>query len=307
LPTNWRLASRRKVLAQRAAILQAIREFFVQRAYLEVETPQRIPAPAPEAHIDAIPADGWFLHTSPELCMKRLLAAGYPLIFQISHCWREGERGGKHLPEFTLLEWYRADSDYRDLMSDCEALVQHVALTMGQGDHLAYQGKEIDLCTPWTRLSVREAFLRYAPISISEAIRRDLFDEVVVRDIEPHLGTPQPTFLYDYPAERGALARLRCDDPSLAERVELYIVGLELANGFSELIDAEEQRARFVREEAYRRSLGRRSYPLPDKFLAELPDMPPSAGIALGVDRLVMLFLDVASIDEVVAFTPEEL
>ncbi|MBC7232684.1 MAG: EF-P lysine aminoacylase GenX [Chloroflexi bacterium] len=304
---NWRLASRKKALVVRAAILQALREFFIERGYLEVETPQRIPAPAPEAHIDAIPADGWFLHTSPELCMKRLLAAGYERIFQICHCWREGERGSRHIPEFTLLEWYCAGSDYHDLMGECEALIQSVARQLGKGEILSYQGKEIALTSPWPRLSVEEAFSRYARFSMSQALEKDLFDEVMVQDIEPHLGVVMPTFLYDYPAARGALARLRPDKPSVAERFELYIAGLELANGFSELTDAAEQRARFLREEAHRRALGKRPYPLPEKFLTELEEMPPAAGIALGVDRLVMLFVDAATIDEVVAFTPEEL
>ncbi|MGQ9492760.1 MAG: EF-P lysine aminoacylase EpmA [Anaerolineae bacterium] len=291
----------------RAAVLQAIREFFIHHGYLEVETPQRIPAPAPESHIDAIPADGWFLQTSPELCMKRLLAAGYPRIFQICHCWREGERGSYHIPEFTLLEWYCVGCDYQGLMSECEALIQSVSDKVGLGDRLVYQGKEIALTSPWPRISVEEAFSRYAPLSMAQALESDLFDEIMVRDIEPHLGIVQPAFLYDYPAIRGALARLRADKPSLAERFELYIAGLELANGFSELTDATEQRARFLREEAYRRSLGKRPYPMPEKFLAELEEMPASAGIALGIDRLVLLFADVASIDEVVAFTPEEL
>jgi lysyl-tRNA synthetase class 2 len=304
---NWRLASRKKALVVRAAILQALREFFIERGYLEVETPQRIPAPAPEAHIDAIPADGWFLHTSPELCMKRLLAAGYERIFQICHCWREGERGSRHIPEFTLLEWYCAGSDYHDLMGECEALIQSVARQLGFGETLSYQGKEIALTSPWPRLSVEEAFSRYARLSMSQALEKDLFDEAMVQDIEPHLGVVTPTFLYDYPAARGALARLRPDKPSVAERFELYIAGLELANGFSELTDAAEQRARFLREEVHRRALGKRPYPLPEKFLTELEEMPPAAGIALGVDRLVMLFVDAATIDEVVAFTPEEL
>lgn len=304
---NWRLASRKKALVMRAAVLQAIREFFIHHGYLEVETPQRIPAPAPESHIDAIPADGWFLQTSPELCMKRLLAAGYPRIFQICHCWREGERGSRHIPEFTLLEWYCVGCDYQGLMSECEALIQSVSDKVGFGDRLVYQGKEIALTSPWPRISVEEAFSRYAPLSMAQALESDLFDEIMVRDIEPHLGIVQPAFLYDYPAIRGALARLRADKPSLAERFELYIAGLELANGFSELTDATEQRARFLREEAYRRSLGKRPYPMPEKFLAELEEMPASAGIALGIDRLVLLFADVASIDEVVAFTPEEL
>jgi lysyl-tRNA synthetase class 2 len=304
---NWRLASRKSALATRVAILQAIRGFFADQDYLEVETPHRIPAPAPESHIEAIPSDGWFLHTSPELCMKRLLAAGYPRIFQICRCWREGERGRLHLPEFTILEWYCAGSDYHRLMEDCEALVQHVAHRLDRGDAMAYQGGEINLSSPWPRLTVREAFSRYAQVSMEEALERGEFDEAMVQEIEPQLPLGKPVFLYDYPSERSSLARLREDDPSLAERMELYIGGLELANGFSELTDAVEQRARFLREEGHRRSLGRRPYYLPAKFLEELPDMPPSAGIALGVDRLVMLFADAATIDDVIAFAPGEL
>ena len=307
MPTNWRLASRQKALSMRAAIIQGVRRFFIDRDYLEVDTPQRIPAPAPESYIDAIPADGWFMHTSPELCMKRLLAAGYPRIFQICHCWRQEERGRRHLPEFTLLEWYRAGTDYHGLMDECEALIQSVARGISHGDRLAYQGQDIDLASPWPKISVEEAFLRYAGISAATALDRGLFDEIMVKDIEPHLGVDKPNFIYDYPAERGALARLRADNPCLAERFELYIDKLELANGFSELTDPEEQKARFSEEETYRRSAGKRPYPLPERFLAELGNMPPSAGIAFGVDRLVMLFADADSIDEVVAFTPEEL
>jgi lysyl-tRNA synthetase class 2 len=307
LTVNWALARRRPAVEARAKIVQSIRQFFTAHRYLEVETPQRIPAPAPEAHIDAIPADGWFLHTSPELCMKRMLAAGYPRLFQISRCWRKGERGRLHLDEFTLLEWYRTRSDYRHLMEECEALIPYVATAVGLGERITYRGQAIDFSRPWERIAVGEAFHRYASLSMAEALQSDRFDETMVQEIEPHLGVGKPTFLYDYPAERAALARLREDDRSVAERFELYIGGLELANAFSELVDAREQRDRFVREEAYRRSQGRTPYPTPDKFLDELRHMPPSAGIALGVDRLVMLLLDAASIDEVVAFTPEEL
>jgi lysyl-tRNA synthetase class 2 len=307
LPKNWRLASRHTALELRTAIVAAVRSFFVEHDYLEVETPQRIPAPAPELHIDAVPADGWFLQTSPELCMKRLLAAGYPRIFQICHCWRNGERGRLHVPEFTILEWYRAGGDYFSLMDESEAMVQSVACRIGLGNRLTYQGKGIELGSPWRRLSVREAFAQYAQMTVSDALGKDLFDEIMVQDIEPHLGCPRPTFLYDYPAALGALARLHADDPSVAERCELYIAGLELANGFSELTDAEEQRNRFDHEEAYRRAQGKRPYPTADRFLDELQDMPPSAGIALGMDRLVMLFHDAATIDDVLAFPPEEL
>jgi lysyl-tRNA synthetase class 2 len=304
---NWPLAGRKENLKQRARLLQGIKRFFIGKGYLEVETPHRIPTPAPESHIDAVPSDTWFLHASPEICMKRMMAAGYEKIFQICRCWREKERGSQHLPEFTLLEWYRAGADYQSLMDECEDLIGFVAQAVGAWPTIHFRGYEIGLFSPWERISVKEAFQKYTHVSMTEALNRDLFDEVMVQEIEPKLGMRKPTFLYDYPAERGALARLKKADPGVAERFEFYMGGLELANGFSELIDSKEQRKRFHVENENRQSLGKRIYSVPDKFLAELDNMPPSAGIALGVDRLVMVFLDAKTIDEVVAFTPEEL
>jgi lysyl-tRNA synthetase class 2 len=304
---NWPLARRKKALQQRARILQGIRQFFIEKGYLEVETPHRIPTPAPESHIEAIPSDTWFLHTSPELCMKRLMAAGYDKIFQICRCWRERERGSRHLPEFTLLEWYKSGGDYRLLMEECEELIRSVLSAVGLGQKIIFRGHDIDLSNPWERISVKEAFHCYARTSVPEALKKNLFDEIMVQDIEPNLGVEKPTVIYDYPAERGALARLKQEDSTVAERFELYIGGLELANGFSELVDSKEQRKRFHAENKNRQSLGKGIYSMPDKFLAELDDMPPSAGVALGVDRLAMVFLDSETIDEVVAFTPEEL
>jgi lysyl-tRNA synthetase class 2 len=307
LPLNWRLASRHKALWTRARVLQAVRSFCQQRDYLEIETPLRIPAPAPEFHIEAVPSADWFLHTSPELCMKRLLAAGYPRIFQICRCWREGERGRLHVPEFTMLEWYESGSDYRSLMQDCEDLLRHVALTIGLSDRLTYQDRLVDLSGHWLRLSVREAFDRFADSSLREAVDGGQFEQIWVEQVESRLPAVRPVFVFDYPAEMGSLAKLSPEDPSVAERVELYVAGMELANGFTELVDAEEQRARFEREEAFRRSAGRRPYPTPERFLQELTNAPPSAGMALGIDRLVMLMTDAAAIDDVLAFTPEEL
>jgi elongation factor P--(R)-beta-lysine ligase len=304
---NWPLARRKENLQQRACLLRQIREFFVGKGYVEVETPHRIPTPAPESHVDAIPSGPWFLHTSPELCMKRMVAAGYEKIFQICRCWREKERGSLHLPEFTLLEWYRAGGGYRSLMEECEGLIQSVAKSIGLGQKIVFRGREIDLSEPWERISVKEAFYGYTQASVAEALERNLFDEIMVRDIEPRLGLEKPTFIYDYPAQRGALARLKPQDQTVAERFELYIGGLELANGFSELVDAKEQRRRFHAENESRQSLGKCIYPMPDRFLVELDEMPPAAGIALGVDRLAMVFLNAEKIDEVVAFTPEEL
>jgi lysyl-tRNA synthetase class 2 len=307
MPINRPLAGRRTTLLARAHIIQQIRKFFITGGYLEVETPLRIPAPAPESHIDAVPADGWFLQTSPELCMKRLLAAGFDRVFQICRCWRSGERGSFHLPEFTMLEWYRSETDYLGLMDNCEELVRSVVSGLGLDGRIAYRGRTLDINGAWERISVREAYHRFGGISMEQAMAEDLFDEVMVDAIEPMLGLDRPAFIYDYPAERGALARLKKDDPSVAERFELYIGGVEIANAFSELIDAEEQRARFVQEASYRASAGKVPYPSPEKFLAELPRMPASAGIALGVDRLVMVLLGKEAIDDVVAFTPEEL
>ncbi|MFO7462195.1 MAG: EF-P lysine aminoacylase EpmA [Desulfatiglandales bacterium] len=302
-----RLAAKESSLRLRSRILQGIRSFFTQEGYLEVETPLLIPAPAPELHIDAVQAGDLFLHTSPELCMKRLLASGYEKIFQICRCFREGERGANHLPEFTILEWYRAGADYRSLMSECEEMLLSLSMTMGSGERLSYRNRDIDLRRPWPRLTVKDAFLQYANMPLEVALATGDFDEIMVTRIEPHLGTPRPTFLCDYPASLAALARTKRNEPESAERFELYLAGLELANAFSELTDAEEQRGRFEREREERRRLGKKVYPAPDKFLEALPFMPESAGIALGVDRLIMVFADRKDIDSVVAFTPEEL
>ena len=296
-----------KNLIIRAQIIQAIRRFFIGNGYLEIETPIRIPAPAPEAHIDAVESRDWFLQTSPELCMKRLLAAGVPRIFQICKCFRHGERGRLHLPEMTMLEWYRIDSNYEDIMDECEALIAAVARKIGSEDILTYQGKEIALTSPWPRISVSDAFKKFGSLPVEKALGKDRFDDIMVTDIEPNLGQIQPVFLYDYPASCGALARLKPEDFRYAERFELYIGGLEICNAFSELADPVEQRQRFESERDHRRESGKSVYPMPDEFLKALADMPEAAGNALGIDRLMMLLIDVKQIDEVVAFTPEEL
>jgi lysyl-tRNA synthetase class 2 len=290
-------------LKQRARILQSVRAFFIESAFLEVETPQRIPLNAPESNIAPLNSDDWQLQTSPELAMKRLLAAGYNNIFQISHCWRAEERGRRHLPEFTMLEWYRSHCDYRQLMTDCENLFRYLL----PEHRIDYQGQKIMLDQPFERLSVTEAFARHTDIGPLQAIREDRFDELIAFSIEPKLGLKRPTILYDYPAELASLARCKPDHPELAERFELYIAGLELANAFSELTDPDEQRQRFALEAASICADGDDQKLLPEPFLADLHKMPPAAGIALGVDRLVMLLTDSCSIDQVVAFPPEAL
>jgi elongation factor P--(R)-beta-lysine ligase len=294
-------------LRQRASLIQALRRFFSERQYLEVETPVRIPAPAPEAHIIPEPADDWFLQTSPELCMKRLLAAGVPRIFQICKCFRRAERGSRHLPEFTMLEWYRRDIGYRELMQECEELFSFLAMEL-RGKELLGEGEAaVSLTPPYERLAVAAAFERHASLTVAEAMAAGRFDEILVEFIEPNLGFRRPTFLHDYPAPLAALAQRSPENPEVAERFEVYINGLELANGFSELTDQVEQRQRFVRERLLIEKGGGRPGPMPDKFLAALARMPAAGGIALGVDRLAMLFFGAGSIDEVVTFTPEEL
>jgi lysyl-tRNA synthetase class 2 len=239
--------------------------------------------------------------------MKRLLAAGYPRIFQICKCFRRGERGRRHLPELTLLEWYTTGADYNGMMTQCEALIGAVARQAGFGDVLRYQGQRIDLTPPWSRLTVGEAFDRLSQVSVEQALKEHRFDEVMGLEIEPHLGIDKPVFLYDYPAACGALARLKPEDRRLAERFEFYIGGLELCNAFTELTDPSEQRLRFEEERKVRRLAGKSVAQMPEKFLSSLEDMPAAAGNALGIDRLVMLFADTTEIEDVVAFTPEEL
>ena len=293
-------------LQKRAVLIQAVRDFFISRDYLEVETPIRIPAPAPEAHIEPVASGNWYLQTSPELCMKRLLAAGVPKLFQICKCFRAGERGRLHLSEFTMLEWYRTWTDYRGLMDECEELVAHVAEKMGQ-ESIYFRGKQISVARGWRRMTVAEAFARYASMSLGKALENDMFEEELVTHVEPNLGIVTPTFLYDYPGRLGALARLKADNRQVAERFELYINGLEIANGFSELTDAVEQRARFEEEQQVIRRSGRSVAPMPESFLEALDAMPESAGIALGLDRLAIVFTDASTIDDVVTFRPEDL
>jgi lysyl-tRNA synthetase class 2 len=297
----------RKNLAKRARIVQAIRQFFIVNDYLEVETPCRIPAPTPEAHIDTEISGKWFLQTSPELCMKRLLASGYNRIFQICKCSRHKERGSRHLPELTLLEWYTVGHNYLDMMEQCEKLIRFLARQVGFGDSLFYQSEKIDLTASWPRMSVSNAFDRFAPVSMEDALSQNRFDDVMACDIEPNLGREKPLFLYDFPAECASLARLKPGNPLIAERFELYIGSVELCNAFSELTDKTEQIQRFEQEQVVRLKAGKPIYPLPKKFIESLPLMQEAAGNALGLDRLVMLFSDTTTIDDVVAFTPEEL
>jgi lysyl-tRNA synthetase class 2 len=292
-------------LELRAVIMAAIRHYFSEKDYLEVETPNRIPAPAPETNIEAEPSGSWFLQTSPELCMKRLLAAGFERIFQICKCYRKGERGSLHLPEMTMLEWYTAGHDYLDMMRQCEDLITTVARSIDHGKGIQYQGRWIDFTKPWDRMTVDQAFENFAPESLENAVLNRHFDEIIACDIAPNLGWAKPVFLFDYPDSLGSLARLKPGNKSKAERFELYIAGIEICNAFSELTDPDEQRRRFETEMRLRRASGKTPYPLAEPFLQALDEMPEAAGNALGLDRLIMLFADAIEIDAVVAFVPE--
>jgi lysyl-tRNA synthetase class 2 len=301
-----RLARLTPNLRRRAFIYQVIRSFFNEQGFLEVETPIRSPAIAPEKEIIPIESDGWFLCASPELYMKRLLAAGYDKIYQFSHCFRKGERGNYHNPEFTLLEWYRKSAGYEQMMQDTEGIITAIAAALGLGSTLRYRDKSIDLSLPWERITVSEAFKKLAgwdPV-IDPDVRR--FDEDTVLKVIPNLDPLRPTFLLDYPAPMASLARLKPGNTRVAERVELFIGGLELCNAYSELNNQKEQEMRFRKEIEKIKQEQHRIAPMPDKFLSAVSHLPECTGNALGIDRLVMLFCDAASIDEVMPFTVDE-
>ncbi len=325
--TTWwhpdRMAERLPRLQQRARIVAGIRQFFTERAFLEVETPILQISPGLEPHLRAFTTTlespfgeahnvTRYLHTSPEFAMKKLLAAGLPRIFQMSRVFRNGERSDTHHPEFTMLEWYRAGATYGDLMDDIAGLLSWLGETR-----------------PVERLSVAEAFTHYAGIDVLATIadptqpapdprpllvaaRRlglnagdglswdDAFFVIFLALIEPRLGFPGPTILYDWPLCMAALARRSKRDPRVAERFEVYVDGVELANGFGELTDAAEQERRFAHDMALKERLYGHRYPIDAGFLKAVGQLPdPCAGIALGVDRLVMRLTGATAIDHV--------
>jgi lysyl-tRNA synthetase class 2 len=302
------LAAKRPVLELRRRVIGALRHFLDRQGFLEVQTPVLTSAPAPELHIDAVPAGGGgFLITSPELYMKRLLAAGYERIYQFTPVFRAGERGRRHHPEFTLLEWYRLGSDYRALQEDCRGLLRAACEAAGRRQGWSCGGRFLNVGADWQHLTVREAFSSFAGWEPRDPLDQNRFDLDLVEKVEPRLGFPAPCILSDYPASQAALARLSPRDPTIAERFELYWAGVELANGFSELTNLREQRERFDAVLRDRSQRGRPVTPLPSEFLQSLSHLAPCAGIALGVDRLVMLLASADHIDQVVAFPPDVL
>jgi len=309
----------------RAAALATLRSFFAEREFLEVETPLLVPSPGLEIHLDAVPAGNGYLITSPEYQMKRLLAAGFERIYQVCKCFRGNERGAHHSSEFTMIEWYRAYDTIDSIRSDTEQLVHAVC-----GDHAKVGGRLIDVRPPWPRMTVREAMRRWAQVDVdgdepgAELVAKvraagihvddhaawdDAFFAAFLERVDPAIAALDTAlFLEDWPAPLAALARRKDDDTRTALRFEAYIGGIELANAFDELVDPDEQRARFEDDQRIRAVRNRPVYPLDEKLLSALAEgLPPSAGIALGFDRLVMLATGVDTIDQVLTFAGDEL
>ncbi|HIN85730.1 MAG TPA: EF-P lysine aminoacylase GenX [Myxococcales bacterium] len=291
----WRLQQVLPNLKQRQQIIQAVRMWFLDQGFLEVDTPTLAHSPGLEVQLAAmetqVGGQSRYLITSPEYHMKRLLCAGVEKIFYLGRAYRDDERGTHHLPEFTMLEWYRAGADCKALQADVEALV---ALATGNHERR------------WQSMSVKSALSRWVPHSLEDLPGQDQ-DTVrqLVEFVEPRLAEMGAVFLTDYPAELASLARINPNDPTLSERFETYIDGIKLANGFGELTCAKEQRERFEQELAERKELGLPEYPIDERFLSALDSgMPDSAGIALGVDRLVMLALGATNLDQITAFPP---
>ena len=278
------------MLKQRDALMRGLRAFFHERDFVEVETPIRLRTPCMELHIDAEPSGDHYLRTSPELFHKQLLADGCERIFELGKCFRQGELGPIHHPEYTMLEWYRANADYMDVLEETRALIEFVWS---------------EAPAEWHIVSVSEAFGEYAGWDPAGNYDEDRFDIDLVEKVEPALKKlGGAVVLKDYPAEAAALSRRKVDNSLLAERWELYIDGVELANAYSELTDAKEQRQRFEECAAQRLALGKNVYEIDDQFIAALDRMPPSGGVALGVDRLLMVMLGLSSLDPLLPFRP---
>ncbi len=330
-----RHAERRSLLLLRARIATALRRFFAERDFIEVETSMLVPSPGNETHLHAFvtelvtPAatrERRYLPTSPEFACKKLLAAGERKIFEFARAFRNRERGALHYPEFTLLEWYRAQERYEVLMEDCAAILALAATTAGS-KRFSFRGSAMDPFAAPERLTVAQAFARHAGIDLlavlppeptarlaslarAAGIRTaaddswgDIFSRVLVERIEPQLGRERATILYEYPGVQSPLARPKDSDSRLAERFELYACGIELANGFAELTDAAEQRARLDEQMDEKQRIYGERYPIDEDFLAALAVMPPASGAALGFDRLVMLATGATCIEQVL-WTP---
>ena len=284
-------------------MFKAIRGFFDSQGFVEVHTPQLLKTVATEEHIEPVQAGDRFLATSPELEMKLLVASGLSPIYQIARSHRQGERGSRHQPEFAILEWYRPGNTLDPLVEDLQNLFAAISQAVKGSTQFFWQQRPIDFGASFPRTSVQEAFLNEAHWDpLTPPLDPLKFDMDLVEKVEPTLGKGGPEVLERYPAPLGSLARLAPEDPRVALRLELYVEGIELANGFVELNDPEQQRQRFIEASEAIVKLGRTPPPLPESYLEALPNLPDTVGIAVGVDRLVMLLADAADIADVVAF-----
>jgi lysyl-tRNA synthetase class 2 len=303
-----------KRLLERSRVAREVRAFFESRAFLEVTTPVMVPSPGLDLHLDAFAVENseagasrWLI-TSPEYQMKRLLAAGAERIFQLAPCFRRNELGALHNPEFTMLEWYRRGGEVAETMADTEQLLARVC---GRG--LRVDGRAIDLSPPLERLTVCAAFEQFAGWTADATLEASAHDEdryfrTLVEQVEPALEQlDRGVFLVDFPASQASLARAKPGDARFAERFELYVAGVELCNGFGELVDPREQRSRLERDQLARRARGLPVYPIDERFVRDLGLLPPSAGNALGFDRLVALASGERDIRPFVAFMADEL
>lgn len=327
-------------LYQKSRIIQLIREFFIKQNFFEAETPILVKVPGQEPYLNPLKTElrdekgrifKAYLITSPEYAHKKFLAAGFRKTFEITKAFRSGEPWGEtHNPEFTILEWYRANADYKKIMKDTERLIIFLYQKLFPNEELIlnYQNLRIDLSRPWPRISLKKAWEKFTKTKFPKRFSRqnfahlcfkkgypvtkndnldDLFFKIFLTEVEPNLPKERPVFLYDYPVFLGALAKRKKKDPNFVERFELYIGGLEIANAFSELNDPEEQKKRFLAEQKLRKRLNKEVFPFDLDFLDALRFLPKAAGIALGVDRLAMLFTNSSSINEVIAFPAKEL
>jgi elongation factor P--(R)-beta-lysine ligase len=327
-------AARRPYLLKRGKIAAALRAWFAAHDFIEVETSALQVSPGNETHLHAFATEligpggerqALYLRTSPEFACKKLLAAGEARIVDFARVFRNRERGALHHPEFTLLEWYRANAPYEMLMDDCAALLAEAARAAGASE-FSFRGKTIDPFAAPERLTVADAFTRHAGIDILATVSGgkgdrtalaaaakqadvsiaaddtwgDIFSRLLAERVEPHLGERRATILYEYPLPLAALARPKPGSDKVAERFELYACGVELANAFGELTDAGEQRARFEAAMAEKQRIHGERYPVDEDFLAALAQMPPASGIALGLDRLVMLATGATRIEQVI-------
>ncbi|MFA6548106.1 MAG: EF-P lysine aminoacylase EpmA [Candidatus Magasanikbacteria bacterium] len=335
LKNNPRL---KEIYEQRLQILRFTREFFWSQNFVEAETPIALHLPGQEPYLNPMPVEfvdpqkvsyKFYLRTSPEYALKKLLAVGYQKVFEIGKCFRNEESfGGTHNPEFTMIEWYRAPGTYLDFMDDTENLFKYVGQKL-KVEKLKYRNLEIEYLNTWDRLSVKDLWQKYLQVNLDdylsvESMRKlvqanglavevkdeyeDLFYKLFLNKIEPNLGIDRPIFICDYPAQMCSLSKLCEHDPRYAQRAELYIGGLELANGFGELTDSKMQRFNLEKDQALRGQLGKEVWPIDEDFIKALDSLKPAfaeasarqGGIALGVDRMVVLFTEARDIDEVI-------